>query len=81
MLALAHCPVFDAPLNHALARLSALAGGAGGFAQVLRLLRRGEVHLLSDGAAVVVGIPGSRRARATPTRPACVRRSPRCSTT
>ncbi|WP_434416271.1 class I SAM-dependent RNA methyltransferase [Nannocystis pusilla] len=58
VLALAHCPVFDAPLNHALARLAALAGGAGGFSQVLRQLRRGEVHLLSDGAAVVVGIPG-----------------------
>lgn len=55
VLDLGHCPVFDAPLNHALARLHALAAADGAFA---RLLGRGEVHLLSDGAAVVVGIPG-----------------------
>ncbi|HEY8377625.1 MAG TPA: RsmD family RNA methyltransferase [Nannocystis sp.] len=56
VLDLAHCPVLDAPLGHALARLRGLLAAGGPFAEALPA--RGEVHLLSDGATVVVGIPG-----------------------
>lgn len=43
------CPVLDAPLRHAIARVRLLAPV---------LAASGEVALLSDGAAVVIGIAG-----------------------
>lgn len=51
VLDLADCPVLDAPLRRALARARLLAPA---------LPQRGELHLLSDGAAAVIGAPGLR---------------------